>query len=42
VVGSHLARAIEKAWEEEGADREERVVKSFADALKPLVAAKDA
>ena len=42
VVGSHLARAIEKAWEEKGAGREERVVASFTNALKPLIAAKDA
>ncbi len=42
VVGSYLARAIEKAWEEKDKDREARVVKSFTDALKPLVAAKDA
>jgi len=41
VVGSHLARAIEKAWEEKGTNREARVIESFENALRPLIAAKD-
>jgi tryptophan synthase alpha chain len=39
VVGSHLARAIEKAWEEDAAERETRTVNGFVEALRPLVAA---
>jgi tryptophan synthase alpha chain len=39
VVGSHLARIIGRAWNDASPDRDERVVKSFTDALRPLVAA---
>jgi tryptophan synthase alpha chain len=38
VVGSHLARAIGKAWDEPAPDRQARVVESFVEALRPLVA----
>jgi tryptophan synthase alpha chain len=37
VVGSHLARVIGRAWEEETPHREENVLKRFEEALKPLV-----
>ena len=39
VVGSHLARVIVKAWEEETPDRDLRVVELFTEALRPLVTA---
>ena len=39
VVGSHLARVIGKAWEEETPNRNRRVVELFTEALKPLVTA---
>lgn len=41
VVGSHLARVIERGWEKEGPNREERVINAFTEALKPLVAARE-
>jgi tryptophan synthase alpha chain len=39
VVGSHLARAIETAWENEHPEREARTLNGFVEALRPLVAA---
>jgi tryptophan synthase alpha chain len=37
VVGSHLARVIDRAWTEETPRREDHVLKCFGDALRPLV-----
>jgi tryptophan synthase alpha chain len=39
VVGSHLARVIGEAWNDSSPHRDQRVVKSFTEALRPLVAA---
>jgi tryptophan synthase alpha chain len=39
VVGSHLARAIEKSWATHVAERETRTLSGFVEALRPLVAA---
>jgi tryptophan synthase alpha chain len=37
VVGSHLANVIEEAWEENGADRDERVIERFGSAVRALM-----
>lgn len=38
VVGSHLANVIGEAWEENGADREERLIGKFGGAVRALCA----
>jgi tryptophan synthase alpha chain len=41
VVGSHLARVIDRAWMEDVPHREEHLLKCFEEALKPLVDSKE-